>query len=471
MDWRKSSSEKEMLESKALQRKSPTFIDLFAGCGGFSLGLSQAGWKGRFAIERATDAFETFRANFLEKRSPYLFEWPEWLEEQAHSIEDVLETKRQNILDLRGTVDLIAGGPPCQGFSFAGKRSASDPRNKMFQRYVEFVDLVRPTFLVLENVPGMKVAHRDGRGVQRKTYYQKLVEDLGELGYDVAGEVLDSSTFGVPQRRPRLVVIGVCREAALANPSILRGQDSRGALLSIYEDAKAAGARKLQSFGCLTVSAAQAISDLEVGGDELQTTEPYMAESTRGQYRQIKYAGPRTTYQTALHSGLRGAMDSMRLANHTKRVRKKFKEILTLSRDRRGVNLSAEIRNKLGMLKHRTVPMDAARPAPTLTTLPDDIIHYSEPRILTVREYARLQSFPDWFVFKGKYTTGGSLRKVECPRYTQVGNAVPPLLAEAIGKSLMSRAKHQKPAPYEVALIDRRELHRNLKQRDYATAE
>src|SRR3546814_425596 len=79
------------------------------------------------------------------------------------------------------------------------------------------------------------------------------------------------------------------------------------------------------------------------------------------------------------------------------------------------------------------------RSAPTITTLPDDVLHYSEPRILTVRESARLQSFPDWFQFKGKFTTGGDRRTRECPRYTQVGNAVPPHLARAIGTAI-SRA-------------------------------
>ena len=95
-------------------------------------------------------------------------------------------------------------------------------------------------------------------------------------------------------------------------------------------------------------------------------------------------------------------------------------------------------REQYGTKKHRVFPMDAWSPAPTITTLPDDVLHYSEPRILTVRESARLQSFPDWFHFRGKFTTGGDRRTKECPRYTQVGNAVPPLLARAIG--LMIRA-------------------------------
>jgi len=136
-------------------------------------------------------------------------------------------------------------------------------------------------------------------------------------------------------------------------------------------------------------------------------------------------------------------MDSMRLARHRKDVAIRFRKILEIGQktNRLGLNLSPEDRERLGMLKHRTVPMAPDQPAPTLTTLPDDVLHYSDARILTVREYARLQSFPDWFTFHGKYTTGGMRRIVDCPRYTQVGNAVPPLLAKAIGKGILAAWK------------------------------
>jgi DNA (cytosine-5)-methyltransferase 1 len=93
-------------------------------------------------------------------------------------------------------------------------------------------------------------------------------------------------------------------------------------------------------------------------------------------------------------------------------------------------------RKRLGLKKKCVVPLDPEQPSHTLTSLPDDLVHYSEPRILSVREYARLQTFPDWYVFKGKYTTGGSKRVRECPRYTQVANAVPPFLAEVLGRLL-----------------------------------
>jgi DNA (cytosine-5)-methyltransferase 1 len=154
-------------------------------------------------------------------------------------------------------------------------------------------------------------------------------------------------------------------------------------------------------------------------------------------FRQVKYQGPASTYQMKMNGGVSPSdMDSMRIARHREDVVQKFTIILKCCK--RGINLSAGMRSVLDMRKHRTVPMDRDKPAPTLTTLPDDILHYGEPRILTVRECARLQSFPDWFKFKGKYTTGGKFRRTECPRYTQVGNAVPPLLAQAIGAGLLS---------------------------------
>ena len=97
---------------------------------------------------------------------------------------------------------------------------------------------------------------------------------------------------------------------------------------------------------------------------------------------------------------------------------------------------SAEIRKTFETKKSSTKLLDPKLPTPTLTTLPDDYIHYCEPRILTVREYARIQSFPDWYEFKGKYTTGGPLRKLEVPRYSQIGNAIPPLFGEIAGEAL-----------------------------------
>lgn len=421
----------------------PTFIDLFSGCGGLSLGLSQAGWQGLFAIERATDAFETFRANFLSEGSRYPFEWPAWLTQAAHSIDDILKDHHGELKKLRNKVDLIAGGPPCQGFSFAGKRNSSDPRNKMLQRYVSFVELINPKFLVLENVPGMNVAHtKRGNKTARagQTYYDKLHAALGELGYNVGAMILDAANFGVPQRRTRLVVIGIRSDMAKKFPSACTG---------VFDGIDVQGRQQLLALGGgKHVTAQQAISDLVVGsGKEMsRRTVEYKGFGARRGYVQLNYEGPHgTAYQQFMNTGVaRDQMDSMRLAHHREDVRARFQKILATAR--RGVNLSSDDRERFGMLKHRTVPMSPTQPAPTLTTLPDDVLHYSDPRILTVRECARLQSFPDWFHFQGKYTTGGDRRKVECPRYTQVGNAVPPLLAKAIGAGILTAWKSIEPA-------------------------
>lgn len=423
-------------DEQGIQSK-PTFIDLFAGCGGLSLGLSQAGWQGLFAIERATDAFETFRENFLSSGSRYRFDWPEWLDIQAHSIENVLDSRREKIEQMRGTVNLIAGGPPCQGFSFSGKRNASDPRNKMFQRYVQFVELVRPDFLVLENVPGMNVAHKYGRGKSRQTYYEKLLDSLSVAGYVVSGRILDAADFGVPQRRARLIAVGIRSDIA-GHLACADSSTPTDVLDGVFDAIGQAGKRQLVRFGQgAHVTVKSAISDLAIGSAKHKNTEAYVGSERRAGYRQVKYQGPMTPYQFAMASGVAASeMDSMRLARHRPDVEKRFEVILDTCP--RGVNLSAELRAGLGMLKHRTVPMHPDRPSPTLTTLPDDILHYRDPRILTVREYARIQSFPDWYCFKGKYTTGGASRRHECPRYTQVGNAVPPLLGQAIGSGLMA---------------------------------
>lgn len=411
--------------------KSYSFADLFSGCGGLSLGLSQAGLKGKFAIERDPMAFETFSANFIENQSSgFAFDWPAWLAKQAWDIELLLAQHREDLVRLRGTIDVLAGGPPCQGFSFAGRRVEDDPRNLLFEKYVEVVGALQPQALILENVPGMRVAHARrnvvdlpfaGEPVAKpKSFYDKLVDSLDVVGYKMEAMLVDSSRFGVPQRRSRLIAIGIRKDLC----EWLDGGISR--MFVLLEEARIT---QLKQLGLPeAVSASSALSDLETVGREL--IECTDAESSRG-FREVKYGSPTTNYQRLMQAGAVGSMDSMRLARHRDDVRERFARIL--AECRRGVRMNDESRKTYGLKKHRIYPMASDEPAPTITTLPDDILHYCEPRILTVRETARLQSFPDWFVFKGKFTTGGDRRTKECPRYTQVGNAVPPYLARAIG--------------------------------------
>lgn len=409
------------------KKNTMKFIDLFAGCGGLSLGLSQAGMEGLFAVERDPMAFRTFAANFLP--GPHSaggsFQWPSWLEKRAWAIDDILAKHWEDLIALRGHVQVIAGGPPCQGFSAAGRRNESDPRNQLFREYARMVDAVRPLGLILENVPGMKIPHasKDDDEGPAESYYEKARETLKAIGYDVLGQVVQAERFGVPQKRPRLIVLGIRRDLAFFLPQgVARAFD-------LLEQQRAG---HLASLGIeAPVSVEQAISDLESRGGLQPCMDP---ESPKG-FNEPCYEAPRTPYQRLMHRGHDGMpMDSIRMARHRDEVRERFEKILR--EVPRGVRMNEEHRKRFGLLKHRIFPMAAGEPAPTMTTLPDDVLHYLEPRILTVRETARIQSFPDWFAFRGKYTTGGDRRTKECPRYTQVGNAVPPLLALAVGKAL-----------------------------------
>lgn len=419
----------EMNSKTPSVQNPPFFIDLFSGCGGLSLGMTDAGFKGIFAVEKASDAFLTFRTNLVDDSDR--FEWPSWLDKKSIGIEDFLAKYGHRLRRLRGKVSVITGGPPCQGFSFAGRRKKKDPRNKLFRHYVTFVDAVRPSIIVLENVPGMRVVHGAAKrskqtpGRKPRSYYDRLLEALLEIGYHAEGHLLDATIFGVPQRRPRLVVVGVRKD-------LVSRLD--GGFDFIFETIRLCATEQRRSMKLPeTVTASMALSDLETVNGQLVTCDDPM--SPKG-FMMLRYGRPSGPYQRLMNTGVKPLeMDSMRLANHTEVVKARFS--LILEQCRKGVSLSEADRKRFGMLKHRTLPMDPNLPAPTLTTLPDDILHYSEPRILSVREYARLQSFPDWYQFKGKYTTGGDRRKKDCPRYTQIGNAVPPLLASGVGHALM----------------------------------
>jgi len=195
------------------------------------------------------------------------------------------------------------------------------------------------------------------------------------------------------------------------------------------------------------VSSWSAISDLEVSrGGTLPSSE------TPG-FEQIRYVGPRTHFQRLMGGG-KVAPSDLRLARHAPEIKERFQEIIELSHaeGRLNTSISNDLRLRFGLRKKALRVLDPDRPSPTITSMPDDLLHYSEPRTLTVRENARLQSFPDWFSFKGKYTTGGHLRRREVPRFTQVANAVPPLVARAIGEMLhellvASRRKARRDAP------------------------
>ena len=422
-------------QSQLSGRTQPTFIDLFAGCGGLSLGMCQSGWDGLFGVELRADAFSTYQANFLNGNRLSM-NWPRWLEPQSWHIEDLLKKHGSRLTKLRGSVDLVCGGPPCQGYSFSGKRSRNDPRNRLILRYVEFVELVAPTFVLLENVPGFRIEHGrkarshrvgSGKGRPAKSGAQHLRDKLSK-SYIIDDCLVCASEFGVPQARNRYFAVGVRKDTGFsADP---------GWAADLIQKVRQ-GFLDLHRLGNHPVTAREAIRDLETSrqhGCMIDGDPDYECNCPVGQ---LEYKSPKTQnrFIRVIRQGMNGqAPNSLRMARHTPKVKKRFEFIL--KEFPRGRRLNDEERRRIGLKKQRIVPLESEAPAHTLTTLPDDLLHYNEPRILTVREYARLQSFPDWFEFHGNYTTGGSKRAIQCPRYTQIGNAVPPFVAEAWGYAL-----------------------------------
>lgn len=402
-----------------MSKKAGTYIDLFAGCGGLSLGLVNAGWEGVFAIEKSKDAFSTLKHNLIDKDH---YNWPKWLPQEALGIEVLLDNYKDDLKALCGSVDLISGGPPCQGFSAAGRRNPNDPRNQMAEHYMAVVSLVRPKFLLLENVKGFNSPFQKEKGKDSIPYSQVVKKRLEGLGYNVSFEVIKSSQWGVPQLRPRFILIATRNdifERHPTNPFEMLHRSRSGYLK-----------KKGLNENCPT-TVREAIHDLEHKGKKLIDAQ----DSPIKGFKQISYRQPKVlnSYLKLMRAGL-GQIDSpcgLRIPRHGDVVLNRFKRIL--KECPKGTSLSNEKREAYGTKKQSLTPLDGEAPSATVTTLPDDILHYSEPRILTVREMARLQSFPDHYQFKGPYTTGGSRRKQSCPKYTQVGNAVPPLLGEALG--------------------------------------
>jgi DNA (cytosine-5)-methyltransferase 1 len=402
---------------------SPIFIDAFAGCGGLSLGLLRAGWRGIFAIEKDSFAFGTLKANLVDEGARLRYDWPEWLEKKPWTMEALMTSHVAHLAALRGRVDLLAGGPPCQGFSSAGRRRKGDPRNELVERYLEFVDLVLPRMVLVENVRGITYDFVGDEVSGRHNFAEELVARLG-ANYHVYTDIVRCSSLGVPQRRPRFFLVGMLKSQF---KKLSRGDNPFAMLRS--SKVRFLAHRGLRS----TITCQQAISDLE-----LAYAGAGPCPDSKG-FRALLTAKPRTHYQRLMRDGHTGQISDTRLAMHRPHIVERFAKIIEACRaaGRLSVQLNREMRERFAIKKMATRVLDPTKPAPTITSMPDDLLHYSEPRTLTVRENARLQTFPDWFAFHGKYTTGGERRAREVPRFTQVANAVPPLVAEMWGEVLL----------------------------------
>jgi DNA (cytosine-5)-methyltransferase 1 len=393
-----------------------TVIDLFAGCGGLSLGLYNAGWQGLFAIEKSIDAFKTLQHNLINKK--HHFCWPKWLSQSPHDINKVISEHEENLKSLRGKVTLIAGGPPCQGFSIAGRRNENDERNDLIKSYIKFVSLVQPNLILFENVKGFTMEFKNN-AEKGKKYSEIVLNELDKQGYFVYGKLIDFGNFGIPQKRTRFILVGMLKNIKGASNEKVR---------SFFEELENHKFDFLQTKG-LTVKPTikEALSDL-------LTNISHETPDRKG-FQSSTYKVASSAYQKYMRSEASTDIpDSHSYAKHSNKVITRLRYILNVSTECK--NLKDDIKKQLGITKQVLVPLKADEQSPTITSNPDDLVHYLEPRILTVREYARLQSFPDDFEFQGKYTTGGILRKKEVPRYTQIGNAIPSQVGEQSGIAL-----------------------------------
>lgn len=358
-------------------------IDLFCGCGGFSKGFEQAGFEVKFGIDMWKDATVTYKHNFPNA---------------VVLNDDIININGKDILNItdlsEDEVDVIIGGPPCQGFSVSGKRLLDDERNKLYKSFVQIVSELKPKVFVMENVPGLVRLFKG-------QVAEQVINDFSNIGYRVQMKILSSDNYGVPQQRKRVFFVGLNNEKIRTNleynyPTPIMGNGTNIPALTCRE----------------------AISDLDFVPDDIVLGED------------ISYQLPaQCEYQIQMRNG------SKRILNHSITLHNnKTKEIISMVPN--GGNykdLPKELQDtrKVHIAWTR---MNSEKPCFTIDTGHNHHFHYRANRVPTVRESARIQSFPDTFEFIG----------IKTSQLKQVGNAVPPLLAEALGKSILKILEENK---------------------------
>lgn len=394
----------------------PTCIDVFAGAGGLAEGFRQAGWSILAANDVNPEAGETFRLNFPEA---VFFEGP------------VVSLSAEKIFEqcaiAPGELDCLIGGPPCQSFSYNNhNRSASDERARLFDEYLRLVDDLQPKFLVMENVPGILTI---GGG----SVITEIKQRLADLGYECDHQILSSEEFGVPQVRKRVFVIA-SRVATAKNSYPSPSHRSHVTVRGRSRDEPSSSGGLLP---CVTI--AEALSDLPV------------VRNGGGSATGKKYAKkPSTTYQKAMRSGAK------LLHNHIcNRLGEKMMQ--RLQHIPEGGNWRDIPFKLLPAGMKRAKPSDHTKRygrlsrkglASTLLTKCDPhwgaYIHPTQGRTISVREAARLQGFPDTFLFAGTSLTN---------HFEQIGNAVPVQVGRAIAASISRTLLAVKQSTSEPAYV------------------
>lgn len=366
-----------MIRIDDMKDKKIVGIDLFCGCGGFSYGFQNAGIEMVLGIDMWKDATVTYQHNFPN----------------ANVInEDITKLTAKDLLDKIGMdaedVDVIIGGPPCQGFSVSGKRLIDDPRNKLYKSFVHVVNEIRPKVFVMENVPGL--IRLFGGKVK-----EQVLSDFTSIGYDVKVEQLSSEQYGVPQQRKRVFFVGIEKSKFI------------GGIEFVFPEAEYGELGDLKPL----VTCKDAIADLDFVPDDYSLGEdiPYKLE-------------PSSDYQKKMRKG------SGTIKNHSITIHKeKTKQIIAMVPDGGNYKDLPQELQETRKVHIAWTRMNSKKPCFTIDTGHNHHFHYKENRVPTVRESARIQSFPDKFEFIG----------IKTSQLKQVGNAVPPLMAEAIAKNVI----------------------------------
>lgn len=336
-------------------------LDLFCGCGGLSSGFIDAGFTITHGIDNWKDAVNTF--NFNHKESTGI-------------VADLGKTDAKTIIKEYkiDSIDIIIGGPPCQGFSIAGKRNVEDERNLLYKSFLEFVRILKPKAFLMENVPNI---FSMGKGIVK----ENIVSDFEKIGYKVKTNTLMASEYGVPQNRKRAFFIGHSKKSEYEFPN-----------------------QKIKQL----ISSKDAISDLP--DQNIDDGAPYPSKAN-------------STFQRLMRKG------SKQLYNHqlTNHEQKTINTIALVPDGGNYKNLPAELKDTR-RVNIAWTRLNSSKPSFTIDTGHRHHFHYKFNRVPTVRESARIQSFNDKFIFTGSKTS----------QYKQVGNAVPPILAKHLANSLKS---------------------------------
>lgn len=450
------------------------YADLFAGCGGLSLGFERAGFQLVVAVEKSEMATETLFHN-LVRPVESAEKWKEYvktstLEEQyknkvvTKELGSLLKSKEVMRQIRKEGIDIVVGGPPCQGFSLAGRRNSEDARNKLPWQFLEFVEAVNPKAVVIENVVGMSRDFKD-----KKAPFNQLQEALRSTGdgYVVQPVHVNAMHYGVPEHRPRLMILGLRKDIAKkkgihdldllwhSNFSDLVGHPPALAPIPTVRQAEVRTVRDaLADLVGVPVSEQTATGKKflrEMADSAAWGLKPkpkgVVLNHTKRNHQDIAKARFEL-YQYLRDRGLQGKILGIPAVYEKAEAVRQLDEILAdctfparLSSGKVIAKTKKELIELMLLLKtkkHSQRPLHWDKPSPTVVTLPDDYVHPDEPRIFTVRELARFQSFPDAFEFRSKETTGSDRRRVEVPQYSQVGNAVAPLLAYAVAQKFYS---------------------------------